>query len=67
MSESGISETVLKRILKEAVTEVLDERRAFLRDVIEEVLADFEMVEDVREVKHSGGVRGLFAVSEGEA
>ena len=68
MSEIGISESMLKRALKEALVEILEERRDYLRDVIEEVLEDFEMVEDIREVRKSDGNRRiLFEMSEGEA
>lgn len=68
MSEIDISECMLKRALKEALVEVLEERRAYLCDMIEEVLEDFEMVEDIREVKHvESARRGLFAINKGEA
>ncbi len=69
MSEIGISESMLKRAMKEALVEILEERREYLRNVIEEVLEDFELVEDIREVRKSDRVRrrSLFAVSEGEA
>ncbi len=68
MSEIGISESMLKRALKEALVEVFEERRDFLRDVVEEVLQDFEFIEDIREVKKADRTRrSIFSISEGEA
>lgn len=68
MSELAPSENTLKRALKEALVEVLEERRDYLRDVIEEVLQDFELIEDIREVKKSERLNGsMFMVHEGEA
>ena len=68
MSEIGISESMLKRALKEALVEVFEERRDFLRDVVEEVLQDFEFIEDIREVKKTDRTRrSIFSISEGEA
>ncbi len=68
MSELAVSESMLKRALKEVLVEVLEERREYLRDVIEEVLQDFELIEDVREVKKVDRLqRSVFVVHEGEA
>lgn len=69
MSELGITEDGLKRLLKNALVEVLEERRDYLRDVIEEVLEDFEMIEDYQEVRKSDKrrPRSVFAMCEGEA
>ncbi len=68
MSELGISESMLKRVMKDAVVEVLEERREYLRDVIEEVLEDFELIEDIREVKKADRMaRSVFTMHEGEA
>lgn len=69
MSELGITEDGLKRLLKNALVEVLEERRDYLRDVIEEVLEDFEMIEDYQEVRKSDKKRprSVFALCEGEA
>lgn len=69
MSGAVIREDNLKKAIKEALVEVLEERRGYIRDVIEEVLEDFELVEDVREVKKSERFRrgGVFAIREGEA
>lgn len=69
MVENGISEATLKRMLKEALVEALDERRDLLREILEEVLEDFELVEDVREVKKPDQLRRVmsFGVREGEA
>lgn len=68
MSEIGISESMLKRALKEALVEVLEERRDYLREVMMEVLEDYELVEDIREVKKADRIRrSVFAVNEGEA
>lgn len=68
MSELAISETMLKRAMKEALVEVLEERREYVRDIIEEVLEEFELIEDIREVKKADRVRrSVFSVREGEA
>jgi len=69
MSQEVTSDITLKRIMKEALTEVLEERREFFRDVVEEVLTDFELVEDIREVKKTERLvhQSIFAVREGEA
>jgi phosphopantetheine adenylyltransferase len=69
MSEIGITEDMLKRALKQALVEVLEERREYLRDVLEEVLEDFEMVEDIREVRKADRPRrrSVFTLHEGEA
>ena len=49
--------------------EVLEERRDLIRDVVEEVLAEFELVEDIREVKKEPPFKRprVFAMPEGEA
>lgn len=68
MSDPSISENALKQVVKEALVEILDERRQYLRDVLEEVLQDFELIEDVREVKKASRLSGsVFALHEGEA
>ncbi len=69
MSELQFTEDGLKRLLKNALVEVLEERRDYLRDVIEEVLEDFEMIEDYQEVRKSDKKRprSVFALCEGEA
>lgn len=69
MSELGITEDGLKQALKDALAEVLEERRGFLRDVIEEVLEDFEMIEDYQEVRKSDRrkPRAVFGMPKGEA
>ncbi len=69
MTNTGMNEIVLKEMLKEALVEVLEERRDFFREVVEEVLGDFELVEDLREVKKTErqGKQKVFAMLEGEA
>jgi hypothetical protein len=69
MSELGITEDGLKQALKDALAEVLDERRDYLRAVIEEVLEDFEMIEDYREVRtpERKRPRAVLGMREGEA
>jgi 4-aminobutyrate aminotransferase-like enzyme len=68
MSELAISETMLKRAMKEALVEVLEERREYVRDILEEVLEEFELIEDIREVKKADRLyRSVFSVREGEA
>lgn len=68
MSELGISESTLKRVMKDVLVEVLEERREYLRDVIEEVLEEFELIEDIREVKKADRLsRSVFTLHEGEA
>ena len=42
-------ENSLKRVVKAAVIEALEERREFLRDVVAEVLEDVAMAEAIRE------------------
>lgn len=69
MTENATNDIALKKMLKEALVEVLEERRDFFRDVLEEVLTDFEMVEDIREVKKPERMtrQSIFTVREGEA
>ena len=69
MTENATNDIALKKMLKEALVEVLEERRDFFRDVLEEVLTDFEMVEDIREVKEPERMtrQSIFTVREGEA
>lgn len=69
MSNPGLTREGLKEVLKDAIVEVLEERRTFLRDVIEEVLEDFEMIEDHHEVRRAprGPSLVTFGACEGEA
>lgn len=68
MSELGISESMLKRVMKDAVVEALDERREFIREIIEDVLEEFELIEDIREVRKADRFRSsVFSLREGEA
>ena len=69
MAKTGITEHQLKQAVKDALIEVLEERRDLLRDVVEEVLAEFELVEDIREVKKEPPFKRprVFAMPEGEA
>lgn len=70
MAIHDITEHELKQVLKEAIIEVLEERRDLLRDIVEEVLAEYELVEEIREVKKGESVLKrprIFAITEGEA
>ena len=69
MPKSGIAEHQLRQAVKAALIEVLEERRDLIRDIVEEVLAEFELVEDIREVKKEGLSRRprVFSMPEGEA
>ena len=68
MSELGISESMLKRVMKDALVEVLDERRELIREIIEDVLEEFELIEDIREVRKADRLRrSVFSLREGEA
>ncbi len=41
MAQAGLSESVLKKLFKEALTETLQEQRELLHDVFAEVLEEF--------------------------
>ena len=41
MSTAMIDEEILKRLLKSALVEVLEERRDLVQDIVEEALEDF--------------------------
>jgi hypothetical protein len=61
---------LLKEVIKEAVAEALHEQREYLEEVIADVLQEMALVEALREVEASGGVRkrrGGFGLVEGEA
>ncbi|MCY4283173.1 MAG: hypothetical protein OXD47_10180 [Gammaproteobacteria bacterium] len=48
MSQIELSETTLKRLFKEALTEAFREQRALLHETLAEVLEDLALAEAVR-------------------
>ena len=69
MAKTGIAEHQLRQAVKAALIEVLEERRDLIRDIVEEVLAEFELVEDLREFKKESLPKRsrVFSMPEGEA
>jgi hypothetical protein len=49
MAQAGLSESALKKLFKEAITETLQEQRELLRDVFAEVLEDIAFAEAIRQ------------------
>lgn len=49
MAQAELSEAVLKKLLKEAFTEILQEQRHLLHEVFAEVLEDIALAEAIRE------------------
>lgn len=49
MTVTGMDETRLKALLKEALTEVLDQRRAWFSALLTEVLEDIALVQAIKE------------------
>lgn len=49
MAQAELSETALKKLLKEAFTEMLQEQRDLLHEVFAEVLEDIALAEAIRE------------------
>jgi AraC-like DNA-binding protein len=49
MAQAGLSESVLKKLFKEALTETLHEQRELLHDVFAEVLEDIALAEAIRQ------------------
>ena len=56
MSIVTMDEQMLKTLLKAAIVEVLEERRDFVRDIIEEALEDAGLVGAIDEGLHTGPV-----------
>jgi len=48
MAQAGLSESALKKLFKEALTETLQEQRELLHDVFAEVLEDIALAEAIR-------------------
>jgi hypothetical protein len=48
MAQTNLSEPALKRVLKEALAETLQEQRELLHEVFMEVLEDFALAEAIR-------------------
>lgn len=48
MAQTGIDEAAVKKLLKEALTETLQEQRELLHEVFAEVLEDIVLAEAVR-------------------
>ena len=49
MAQAELSEAALKKLLKEAFTEMLQEQRDLLHEVFAEVLEDIALAEAIRE------------------
>ena len=49
MAQTNLNEPALKRALKAALVETLQEQRDLLRDVFTEVLEDFALAEAIRD------------------
>ena len=47
-AQAGLSESALKKLFKEALTETLQEQRELLHDVFAEVLEDIALAEAIR-------------------
>lgn len=55
MTQTNWNEPALKRVLKEALVETLQEQRDLLHDVFTEVLEDFALAEAIREGQKTRG------------
>lgn len=53
MENTNLADPALKRALKEAIAETLQEQRDLLHEVFAEVLEDFALVEAIREGQKS--------------
>ena len=53
MAQTSLSEVALKRVLKEALVETLQEQRELLHEVFTEVLEEFALAEAIREGQQS--------------
>ena len=56
MSEISLEEGRIKELLKEAVLEVLEERRDLIYDVLAEAMEDFALAKAIQEGESSGSV-----------
>lgn len=68
MAETELNEEALKKLFKEALTEVLQEERELLHEVFAEVLEDMALADAIREGKHTEKVtkEAIFKVLEGQ-
>ena len=51
--QSTIDQEQLKGLIKEAIVEIIDERRPMLRELFEEVLEDFALARAIEEDRRS--------------
>jgi hypothetical protein len=68
MAQAELSKAALKKLLKEALTETLQEQRALLHEVFAEVLEDIALAEAIREGQQTDKVarEDIFRVLEGQ-
>jgi hypothetical protein len=68
MPEVPLDDARLKALFKTALTEVLEERKDLLRDVIEETLEDIALARAIEAGQHTEevGRSGVFSVLEGD-
>jgi len=68
MAQAELSEAALKKLLKEALTETLQEQRELLHKVFAEVLEDIALAEAIREGQQTEKVarEDIFRVLEGQ-
>ena len=67
--DTSIESGKLKEVLKEALTEVIEEKKELFYDLIAEVLEDIALVRAIREGEDSGTVdrEEIFDILEGRA
>ncbi|WP_089730077.1 hypothetical protein [Candidatus Thiosymbion oneisti] len=68
MAHTELSGDALKKLFKEALTEMLQEQRELLHDVFVEVLGDMTLAETIREGQQTEKVsrEAIFEILEGQ-
>ena len=61
MAEKSLDEGRIKELLKEAVLEVLEERRDLIYDVLTEAMEDFALAKAIQEGESSESIRAIFS------
>lgn len=65
----GLDERKIKELMKEALVEVLEDRKEVIYDILSEVVEDIALVHAIREGEGSEGVskKEIFDILEGRA
>jgi hypothetical protein len=68
MSYAAVDEDRMKELFKQAILEMLEERRDWFYELIAEIVEDFALVNAIREVEDEDTVsrEEVFAILEGE-